>query len=288
MAVKLDAIENSKVEETSDGLRIIRGGTVTELPNNGNGQFDPTVLIAALDAPGVPQVGDQHAVRPSARVVRRIALPAQSADTVKMEIHYETMGLIGALPDNSFRIIRDQTVMTNEMTELDWNGRPIKAWYKPVLGPGVVGPVLPLDRNVKMNRMVPLNAMVASGLITGRPSINMLIAQGRVNSAPWQGLGIGFWFCSGLDVVAPAIGNKYAVTATFITKLHLDWAGYGVIEHDALGAPPDIKAAHVQALRNREYDFNGPFPAAEDANYNGLVKAPLYGPADLAAIFSIP
>jgi hypothetical protein len=279
--VLLDSIVgNSRAEDGDDGIRFIRAGTVSELPHNGSGSFDWTVLPAALATAGVPQVGDPHPQYPAAKVIRRIALPCESADTVKIEVHYGSPEATIFPPDNSFKIIRDSTVMSSELTELDWDGNPIQVfWY----GQGANPTFERWPRTTKMQRLVPLNSIIASGTIDGRPSIDMLKAQGRVNNSAWQGLGAGYWLCSGLDVFWPATGNKFLVTATFLSKLHIDWGGYGRYEYpDNPNMPTNISASEVRQLRDAPYNFGPP-----NNQFVGLVKAHIYGPADIGAIFPI-
>jgi hypothetical protein len=280
--LKLDSIiGNCRAEDNEDGITIIRAGTVEDLPHSGNGQFDPTVLTAALNVAGVPQMGNAHPQYPAARVIRRLALPTESVDTVKIEIHYGSTSDIATLPDNRFRIIRRTTTMTQELTEFDWDAYPNEVFYFARDATGTQQ----LHEYVKMPRLVPLEAIIVSGVLTDVPSVTMRQSQGCVNDGAWQDYAKGYWLCAGLDIFYPAFSTgdqRYVATATFLSKVNLDWAGYGKYTYEHTGkVPTDILQSDIDFLRNQ------PYGGSPISTRNGLVKSSLYQMANLAGIFPI-
>jgi hypothetical protein len=281
ITLKLDTINGSaRAEDNEDGIIIVRCGSVGGLPHSGNGQFDPTVLTAALNVAGMPQMGDPHPQYAAARVIRRLTKPTQAVDVVDVEIHYGSETDITALPDNRFKIVRSTTTMMSEQTELDWQYYPIQVWY--AAGTDNIQNNY-RNRTSKVQRLVPLTSMIATGVLDAKPSINMLRAQGCVNGSDWQGFAPGYWLCAGLDVFYPGNGNRYVVTATFLSKLRTDWAGYAKYEYHETGSMPTVvSAASVRSLVDRPYDGDQPI-----TTYPGITKAHIYQRADLGAIFPI-
>jgi hypothetical protein len=271
--LRLDTIEGSRVEETSDGLRIVRGGTVEGLSTTGNGTFDPAVLPGSLSVSGLPVIGELHPTRTSARVVRRLAFPMPSHDTVRLEIHYEDVQLLSALPDNSFRIIRDTSILTNEISEVDYDGDPLVVKYKPV-----GSTVAEVRRVCKANRYTPLRTCVMSGVIVGKPSINTLKCMGRVNQGSFIELDDGFWLCTSVEVVPPSRGNRYILSASFLTKMHWTWTTICRYVDERGLSPNDITGADYTQLLTRNYNL-------DQGLLNGLLAAGLYGTGDFNSIF---
>lgn len=287
MQLVFDQIENSRVEDSNDGITIVRSGNVLEIPTLANapvGVFDPSVLITALSAPGMPQIGDEHPIRPEARVKRRLVFPTSSHNIARIEVHYNrnrSSGGFVPLPNTKFRIVRDATTMLQEPSQLSADGDPLIIYYQK----DQASPIL--SRVFSPMKRIPVRTVVAYGSITGPPQNSMIRAQGMVNSQTFLDLPKGYWFCSGLDISFPQAGQRF-VTATFVSKLRIDWGEYGVFRDDRGQTPSDISKTGVQKLRAADYTTGVlGLMASNDVSYNGLIKTGLYEMADLGQLFPI-
>jgi len=142
----------------------------------------------------------------------------------------------------------------------------------------------------------PRRALIVSGYMQGRPSFNMLLAQGTVNRDAWEGMAKGYWLCSkvgaraehggflnGVDPFADA-GSLIRVEAQFLSKVYRDW-GHHFLHRTIKGKIAQQMCSPAFSDRIKQI-IDGEY-STEQVRCNGFTKAGLYDLADFAAIFGI-
>lgn len=271
MNLRLDIVAGAELDSEIYAGRITRMALVT---NIGVPLWppDPTVLIQALGAVGMPQKGDSFPhPNYSQYFVKRHIVRALQTSQVMVSIIYEFRGILTVRDSSSLSNVRSQ------LSTIDFT--PFYVTWTPPGG-------APISKALTLNSVLPSRHLTVSQTLPYKASTTILDSFACVNDRPWQGLPIGYWLFS--DIIGETVDNgiTYTYTATFSTKQWEDWSQLGFIQDDN-GVPvmiaPTIAEVNalVKKLRLK------PYAVGQDTTVNGLTKVGDYPMVDFKKIFGI-
>ena len=189
MTTIADIVSESRLEYSAEGYRVERRFIVTGISGSAEGR-----LYAALNASGVPRVGDFHPVIPGLQASRVTVSPIDPAQAdVTVEYAAGSAGQSGTeTAESGGWILEFSTNSATERTWLDANGQTMyrreyslaeTAWFTTIYTAEIVRP-----------RQV-IRAKRTDGNFTRR---QLLVYGGKVNLTTWNGYAPRTWLCSGI------------------------------------------------------------------------------------------
>lgn len=264
MRLRMDLVEGSEVESAIYTGRIIRMAMVSDVPLPLQTP-DPTAMIRALGAMGMPQKGDKYpAAGFDQYYCKRHIVRAVPGPIFLISIIYEFLGIL---------TIRDSSSLSNVPSQL--GAQDYEPFYVSWTPPGGAKPILKI---LTLNTVLPMRHLTISQTVPYRMGSALLDAYGSVNDAAWQGLPVGYWLFSDLDGGSNDDGITYTYSVTLSTKQWEDWSQMGFLEDDNGQAVP-VDKDQVSALRKQAYQFG------MDQTVNGVTKVGNFPTADFGSLF---
>lgn len=287
MNLKIDLIEGT-YSASARQIRAIRYAVVSGLPTT-----DPAaVIILALSAPAMPQIGDQHPTRPECLLANIDTISVEASDTVKIRLTYESP-IVPSLSGGSGGsgtnwIIEDSTGLTTQSSSV-----------VPGKKPGVDKvPLLIKFSDPKteklygqdvgtINFMRPLRTVTLSGATKKSVENRIAAAVGSVNSDAWQGLPKGYWLLAGYESVSIAGSKTKTLRISLTTRNNEPWDEFIFFRDPHTGKPASGKEvdAAVTELSNAPYKYGISYPKV--GNLRGVAKVCPYPDTSFHSIFGI-
>lgn len=266
MAVTLvpDIIEGAQIETAPGDLRITRVFLALNIPTT----TPSAVLPLSLGADGLPRWGEAHPDVPSASVQRYIVRGTGEPFSARIDVIYQQAS-VGAF---ATWYVVDDTVLAEEMTEINDGGGPIRAKFTPPpttttpgFSPAVGGPP-PLYFYGPVPRLRPRRTLTVTGLVTRPPKGDILDAIGCVNSQVWEGKRPGWWLCTRARAEAHLFTKQLvaesgfqprgmSVTYGFASRVRRNWMEFfGYRDHQGKLVNISQKAVYDALAGEYQYD----------------------------------
>jgi hypothetical protein len=279
------------------GTRLLRPFYIRDIPANATG--DPVAFLGTLYTAGLPQFREAHPATGGLRVTRHIIRTGENTNDAAGFVVYEGPSDDGQI--EALWVIEDRSTLTQEMEEIDQDGRPIQVIFESTRsvtierssGPATyTEPVRhPFTAGVPVLR--PRRILSVSGIIKGRPGEAILDALGSVNQNTWQGKDPGYWLCVEASAaiqlrslsggIAPE-DAWYRVRAEFMSKVRRDWSSFAVYRTPYGHIPKELSEPGETASRLAV--INGPYSTGQDnTSANGFAKVGMYPFNDFLATF---
>jgi hypothetical protein len=266
MAIVYNDMLESRIETTAGGLaRATRVAIVSDISVSGDP--DPNVLLKAIHAAGMPQIGEPHPSDPACQVARHV-VTGLSNSMCRVEVIYERISEVGSWggsgeePKKISYILTEDTSVEMVATNMVWtrNGR------KPIYVSSKKYPHLGRDL-LTIQVADPVRRLIARGVfrdrILGRPNpsadeISLLEHirgwVGCVNEKKWRGFKRGQCRFDGFQTETTDGGQTYYFTLLFTGKTGAsDWREFGVLYNSQTGKYIDIDEDAVENARWNPY-----------------------------------
>lgn len=268
MRLILDTVSGAELDSGIGAGRILRTGLIIGIPLPMYPP-DPTILVQALEASGMPQKGDPHPAPGYEKwFCKRHIIRPVNAGQATVVIVYEYLGILSII---------DSSTLSGAPTQL-WpqDFTPLYVHWRPASDP-----TKDLPKLLTLNAMLPLRHITISQTIDHEASPDVLAAFKTVNNQPWMGLPKGYWLFSGIEGSSQDQGITYTYTAVLSTKQTEDWSQMGFYVDEA-GHNVYVDPGLVSALRSEEYTY-----AIHDT-VNGVTKVGMFDLSDFQAILGVP
>lgn len=230
----LDTVENAEVEIGLSSGRVVRTGTVTDIPADASA--DSGVIFGALTAAGMPQFNSLY---PGTQNLffTRLHIRGFTTNGVKVALYYESFQ---ALVPSAY-IINDDSVMSAETVNMDLSTfTPLSISYGPAqkdssgnpLPPDYASPTAFTAAPAWVDVLSPLRTVSVTTLSFGQPNMPGRDLFGGVNNATWPGVPPGQQLQGGMGQIAPLwttpppVGNPLGVGYWLLTKNRSYWSKY--------------------------------------------------------------
>jgi hypothetical protein len=127
-----------------------------------------------------------------------------------------------------------------------------------------------------------------TALIYGTPPPPPTGVYNRVNSLPWQGLGMGFWRVMLYQISASVYEGYYTKRVVVAAKEDEDWSSTGVLLDTRTGRYVIVDDDDIADLIRYPYKFGIIYPNADSDDTPGIVRAGLYQMVDFGQAIGIP
>ena len=188
MSTVADLIEESRLEYTEAGYRVDRRFLVDGISGSADAR-----LYLALNASGVPRVGDFHPVIPGLRVSRVSVVPIAPSQ-MDVTVEYAAGPAGQSEQDTTESGGWSYEWSTSSATEQTWRDASGTIMYSFVFGVSSVTTTVYSAEVIRPRQQ--LRAKRTDGAFTRR---QLLAYAGRVNISTWNGYPPRTWLCSGLS-----------------------------------------------------------------------------------------
>lgn len=228
MTLTPDLVEDTVVEETPQGIKIRRRYDVANVDSPTRSGY----MLRALEAGGLPRIGDRHPQRGAATLRSRRVLPTADGCGCKIELDYDSFIGDVTLGQQNTLIVEEDTSLAQEVLEAGTfyskgaGLQPVATIKKFTInrqgstsGPPVVG---------RINVHQPLRSLRIVSIQRKRPADLVFDLPGFVNLGRWLGKPQGFWLC--LSVARAREFEQgtgrdqwWAVRGQFLTRIRRNW-----------------------------------------------------------------
>jgi hypothetical protein len=290
MAIVYNDMLESRIETTAGGLaRATRVAIVSDIVVSGDP--DPNVLLKAIHAAGMPQIGEPHPSDPACQVARHV-VTGLSNSMCRVEVIYERP--TESVPQGSndpkqiSYILTEDTSVETVATNMAWtrDAKRVPIYVSSKKYPHIGRDLLTIQVAVPMRRIVARGVfrdrtMTAPGLPGIQTTVLDYIRQtvGAVNRNPWRGFKRGQCRFDGFQTETSDGGQTYYFTLLFTGKtFSLDWRETGVLYNSQTGKFVDIDQDAVSQALAEEYDVG-------IKEYDGFTVVGPYWTADFEQVF---
>jgi len=200
--VKSDLLDGAEIQQDGNSISRTRIFYVCGLSATNPAS---AILPLALNAPGIPQVGDCDPDIPGLYCRQRRVLPGVGPDDATIYITYKS-------PDGTFgnqQRIEVGATASEVLTEKDRDGNPVTIAY--TAPGGSVYPTLP----GKIPTLKSRSTLVITRLEPSSPDAISRQYTGCANSSPWHNGDANQWRCLGIVGRSTDGGQTYIVTYSF-------------------------------------------------------------------------
>lgn len=301
--ILIDIVEGAELDNAILGSTLQRIAHITGL-DVGAPIGDPSVFIRSLGEAGMPQWYDHHPTDPSFIVNRHVIKPISDSAVVITIYYYRGVVVL------STWIESESTTTINDTTTIHPNGTPLTITMNI---PGVgqigsqVGPVNKLKSYLarmsypRTIRKITFEGSVFGLNLPGAPADVIIIpgAPGRtkpatrgtysqavnsVNSVPWRGYDIGYWWFNEWEIVSPDWGVTSTVRASVLSKMTEDWSEYDILKDTANGKYV-FNTAAVAPLKSLPYTYGVTAGNVGGNSNQGIIKVGFYPLIDFFTLF---
>jgi hypothetical protein len=228
MATVLDQLENARITQDKDGIRLETSAIVTGVTGTAAQK-----LINALNDAGMPSYGDAHP-QDSTIFLNNISGQAIDPETFRMQLSYYDDPNSADGGETSFRV---SSSTSTEQVERDNDGERLKAQF---YGLRVVGSSDDTPTIANGSRLWtaevdrPRTTMSFSYVASTYPASLVQDFQGAVNSIMWNGYAAGTVLCSSIDIEEQ--DDDYNVRLSFSIN-EAGWEFKGAVKSENLILP---------------------------------------------------
>jgi hypothetical protein len=246
---------------------------------------DPNVLVKALAAAGLPQLGDPHPSGDRSILLFHDIRPLAN-DQAKILMNYGPFG--GNDPNQDGNVspvytLEDGTIGQNITTQFYPNSgyEPIRMGYSTLNIP---------PKSVNLTYYQPMRTVVltASNLLgDSKWTKSLRSSVGLVNEKLWLDMPKGYWLFYGFESqisITTGVGRRYNVRATLVCRNNLDWSFVTFMERPD-GTPIEFKTSDIQTISSPEYSSTqSHIPSGIPTG--GLIRIFPYRTTDFGSIFN--
>lgn len=232
--ITADLVEDALVEEGIEtGLTIKRVYDVASVESATKSGY----IIRAMEAGGLPRLGDRHPERPQCTVrSRRILSSGKDGTGCKVDVTYSNA--IGSLT------LGPRTLIVEETTALQSQVASAGVFYTRGVGPRPSATVKLFQVNYKgktvtleIGYLEPLRTLTVIQVSTKPPDDYVFDLPGFVNNSQWMGKPAGYWLCTQASRVRDFEQPGYiAVKASFLTRIRRNWMEVNFVRRTEDGA----------------------------------------------------
>ena len=272
MRVTKDILNPEPIEDSYTRYREARYFLVEDI--DADAEADPLVRWRAMEAAGVPRLGEASPSRPLAKCLFRFANSTmQQTNSCIVRTIYE-WNKVGPAPHTTDTIgeswiVRDETTLSQEQSELDGEFKPIQVEYTPPGGTMI-------RKTGRTPRQMPIRHLMAEGLVPRTLGARGVV--GKVNADRFRDEDPGWWICTGYAF--ENVGSIFRITASMMARQWRDWSEFIIYYADNGQIPKDItdKAADIKTLMDKPY-------AEGQQKINGFTKVGQYTKATFRNYF---
>lgn len=232
------------------------------------------VMVQALAAAGLPQVGESLSSRYPLFICRRHAFAPQdnAGKFLRVRVWYELFAS-ESRPIETFVAEYSSSLLTDQSQLM-----PItKAPFRVSLPPDNTE-----EETATLTIQQPLRVLSLFGLFNSPISSNVMDAEGAVNSDTFQGRPPGHWLCNSVRVRFSDLEGMWSARVEFISKAGEDWRSWAVIRDTGTGQFYNVPQATIDAQLALPYTFGIQY------QQDGLLVAGTYEALPFSAIFGLP
>jgi hypothetical protein len=297
--VILDIVEGSELDDGIAASTLKRVAYVHHL-DAGALQGDPSVMLRALVVSGMPQFFDPHPSNANYFCNRRVVRP-ETDSSCYVDLYY----FRGAIQGSTWLMTESSTTVS-DTTQVHPSGKQIllqldtgtgatartQQWIATTPYPRVVRRITYEGTVIGFNIPGTANSQPPSMVVGGGISPTQVAKKDKytaainhVNSAPWQGLGIGYWWFNDWEVRTPDRGASNTIRASFISKVDQDWSTYEVLRDSNMNKFITVDPAAIAALQSQPYAFDVLYPLVNGKSTWGIAKVGNFPLADFIPLF---
>lgn len=269
MGLVIDIVDGSGVDEAVTGSNLTRVAYVYGL-DAGAPPADSSALLRALEEVGLPHIFDVHPNESDYFCNRRVVKPV-SDSSMMVDLNY----FRGIIQGSTWLMTEDTTTIPATTQIHPGTGKQIQLLLdvpNTVLGFTTKSWIAEISYAQTLRRISYEGSIIGYNIpgVSGQPSPfpgapgttsapqkqDFLNAINHVNSASWQGLGIGYWWFNGWSVTTPDRGASNTIKASFLTKVNEDWSTYAVLRDTNNGKYITVDPAVVASLRSQTYVYD--------------------------------
>jgi hypothetical protein len=286
MALYLDRIEDAGYIETITGRSHRRAAIVTGVSTS----HPAAVCFLATQVAGMPQRGDSHPVHPECTVTSLEAMGIRQADdSIHVLITYESPqgDLIPPGGGGPGFTLEDDTGLIGESTQLLPGNRKIPLVVKfkeEVTDDAGDADTSIRDYQATIDFQRPVRTVTLTGTLKkGVSPSPYREAVGKVNSDPWNGLGVGYWLVAGLASRTSDFGSTYSIQMQLVTRNNEDWSTYCFLRDRNTDQFVRIEDDVAEDLARFDYEYGVIYP--EGDNSKGIIRVGPYEMTNFSSIF---
>lgn len=280
--LRLDRIENAKIQVTLTGVRITRAWIATDIDTSVPSQALYRLLVIA----GMPGPGTLFPGSSFWRVTDYTAVPISGTAVKGTSIYTGPVGdeIPLFVAEKTSSLVQRQREYFNDGS--GWKPIQVQLDIPPAVSGGTI---TTLTKTAGVPVMSPTSVVTLSRFQAPPPS--GLPRLGSVNSNVMSGYlfneaaAVGFWLFAGLELKTTTMGANYDYRITLMSLVEQDWSDFALLRQPN-GEPVVVTASTMNTLLGLGYT-NDLVQGTDVTSLNaGIAKVGVYQLADMTAFLS--
>jgi hypothetical protein len=289
-----DIVEGSEIDETAPASTLKRVAYVYHL-DAGALQGDPSTMLRALVTGDMPQLFDVHPSNANYFCNRRVVRP-ETDSSCYVDLYY----FRGAIQGSTWLMTEDTTTIPDTTQIHLGTGKQLtlaldigtgssaqtKTDVATLSFPRVVRRIryegTVIGFNIPGTSGTTPPTTVGGGQIASKDAYTAAV--NCVNSVPWRGKDVGYWWFSEWSVTTPDRGASNTIRAALMSKNDQDWSQYAILRDTQNGKLITVDPNAIAALKALPYVYDVAYAQIGGKN-TGILKVGMFPLANFIPLF---